>query len=321
MKYVMLAVLWASVCCVVIPINGQAASKNPKTGKAKPADSQPPKIDAVSVDTVNVAKLTVQQQAETKGKPADDGKESKSYLSRLVAPENLPNLILCAVGIAGVVAAVCTLKFIARQTHYMKKQTGILIQYNKATRDAADAAKNSLAIMQISNTINLESLQSVQRAYISFSISNFQTIAIAAADTSGELRIQKRELRIAIDNTGNTPAIKLKSRINFRWQEGESGLRDDFGFPDLGNATDFVGSLAAKGLVYSPKLEIEESVIQNVYAGKCRLFLYGWAEYNDVFTGTVRHRTDFCYEFKIRELTYQGMLAEVTMHHRHNAQT
>jgi hypothetical protein len=140
MKYIILGVLWASVCCIVIPINGQAARKDTNTGKAKPADSQPPKIDVVNVDTVNVTKLNVAQQPDPTRKGDNDNKESKSYLRRLVAAENLPNLILCGIGIAGVIAAICSLNVIRQQAHWMKKQTRILIQYNKATREAADAA-------------------------------------------------------------------------------------------------------------------------------------------------------------------------------------
>jgi hypothetical protein len=39
-----------------------------------------------------------------------------TYLSRLFAPENLPNIALVVVGIAGIITAVCTLKIIRTQT-------------------------------------------------------------------------------------------------------------------------------------------------------------------------------------------------------------
>jgi hypothetical protein len=141
MKLFVLATLVASVCCIVIPINGQHSSTNAKASKAKPANSQSPKVDAVNVDTVNVMKLNVPQETETAGKSDNNGKESKSYFSRLIAPENLPNLLLCAVGVAGVFVALRTLK-------QLRRQTDILAEYNKATRESADATiKNTAAII------------------------------------------------------------------------------------------------------------------------------------------------------------------------------
>src|ERR1700727_1606049 len=108
MKLLILAVLWTSVCCIVVPVNGQPARKNPKAGKTKSANSQPPKINVVDVDTVNVMKFNIPRQPEAAGKADESKKDSQSYFRRLFAPENLPNLILCAIGIAGVFAAVKT---------------------------------------------------------------------------------------------------------------------------------------------------------------------------------------------------------------------
>jgi hypothetical protein len=116
MKITILAMLLASVCCVVIPIYGQTTRKDTEAGKAKPADSQPPKAGAVNVDTVNVAKLNIHEQTEPTGKSDDKSTEPKSYFSRLVTPENFNQWVLCFVGIAGIIVAVCTVKTIQRQT-------------------------------------------------------------------------------------------------------------------------------------------------------------------------------------------------------------
>lgn len=132
MKTLILAVLLASVSCVIVPVNGQTTSKDSDAGKAKANDAQPPKINTVNIDSVTVSKLTVQQQSEPAGKPDNDKKESQSYFSRLIAPENLPNLILSVIGIAGIFVAGFTLKHIGRQTQ-------ILTDYNKATREMATA--------------------------------------------------------------------------------------------------------------------------------------------------------------------------------------
>ncbi len=59
--------------------------------------------------------------------------ESKPYWERVLSPDNFPNLILCATGIAGVMVALCTLQTIARQT--------------KATEDSVKAMQDSVNIV------------------------------------------------------------------------------------------------------------------------------------------------------------------------------
>jgi hypothetical protein len=120
MKFPILAIFLASVCCFVIPINGQTTSKNPDTDKKHSRNAEQPKIDTVNVDTVNVVKLNEPQQTEPQRKADDNSKESPSYFRRLIAPESLPNLILCVVGIAGVIAAVWTLRAIQEQVTLQK---------------------------------------------------------------------------------------------------------------------------------------------------------------------------------------------------------
>jgi len=57
-------------------------------------------------------------------------RESRSYLCRMFAPANFPNILLVLVGIAGIFAAIGTLGILERQT--------------KATEDAAEASKASV---------------------------------------------------------------------------------------------------------------------------------------------------------------------------------
>jgi hypothetical protein len=45
-----------------------------------------------------------------------------SYFKRLASPEILPQVILCLVGISGVIIAACTLREIARQAGEMRHQ-------------------------------------------------------------------------------------------------------------------------------------------------------------------------------------------------------
>lgn len=79
--------------------------------------------------------------AETINRQTSPGPENRheehfqTYFSRLFAAENLPNIILALVGIAGIVVAICTL-------HTIRKQTD-------ATEIAANAARDSADIMRL----------------------------------------------------------------------------------------------------------------------------------------------------------------------------
>lgn len=46
-------------------------------------------------------------------------------------------------------------------------------------------------------------------------------------------------------------------------------------------------------------IDIPIDVFQAVQAGTHRLYMWGWADYNDIFEGTERHRTEFSAEILI----------------------
>src|SRR5438105_1789589 len=110
MKTLLCVAMVAVVSIVIVPIEGQTNS--PKTGSNQPQAAAPKKPEAQpSPPAINVIneQATAQQGNGAKA-------ESKGYFKRLIAPENLPTLILCVIGIAGIFVAVCTLRDIQRQT-------------------------------------------------------------------------------------------------------------------------------------------------------------------------------------------------------------
>ena len=117
MRYMLLIAIY----CVVIPVNGQKTGEKPNTHQQSSTDTQPPKNNMLNVDTLNVNKLNVTQQTDSTGKSDKDTNKSPSYFSRLMAPDNLPNLVLSVIGIAGIIVAICTLKIIGRQTEATEK--------------------------------------------------------------------------------------------------------------------------------------------------------------------------------------------------------
>lgn len=119
-----------AVCCVVVPIKGQTSGKDSDTHGQPGANAQTPKRkdsppSAVNIDTVNVDKLNVPQQPDTVGKSDKDDQQPPSYFSRLIAPETLPNTILCVVGLAGVAAAFYTLRAMKEQAGLMERQATV----------------------------------------------------------------------------------------------------------------------------------------------------------------------------------------------------
>jgi hypothetical protein len=161
MKILALAAFLASVCCIVIPVNGQTPRKNTNTHQRRADDAKRPNIDAVDVGTVNVTNLNIPEQQKPQGESGNNGKESKPYFHRLIAAESLPNDILCIVGIAGVIAAFKTLIAVKEQAGLMRgqleemkgsgiqmsKQVDILEKSVAAAEKSADAAKDTVELL------------------------------------------------------------------------------------------------------------------------------------------------------------------------------
>jgi len=116
MRCFALAVIFATLV-----VHGQEPKAHRSADKTDAAAESKNATDATGGQTVIVVNQQTPQRQENdrSGKPP-------SYLHELLLPANVPNLMLVVVGIAGIVAAVCTLKVIKRQTD--------------ATVDAAKAA-------------------------------------------------------------------------------------------------------------------------------------------------------------------------------------
>jgi hypothetical protein len=194
----------------------------------------------------------------------------------------------------------------------------VIWQQTVATRQSVQAIRDSVGKMVEANSINREALQAGQRAYVSFMVIGDAIQVNFVKDSAGNVTAWR--LRNGTENTGNTPAWELVHRINAYWDTGE--LPNDFNYPDAGTQTvEYVSTLAAKARIYSPEITISQSVIKEVYEGSLHLYLYGWATYRDVFSGTPVHRTEFCHEIRIREIVGDRVSLAVSLHHQHNTQT
>jgi hypothetical protein len=111
MRYLIAAAFFA----LIIPIYGQ--EKGPQTRPNRDTTTQPKQAAAQTPSTVNV----INQQAPGEEQSGAKG-NTESYLSRLLAPENLPNIGLLLAGIWGICVAMRTLRAIERQAEVMRGQ-------------------------------------------------------------------------------------------------------------------------------------------------------------------------------------------------------
>jgi hypothetical protein len=103
------------VLAILLPAYGQEKSSQP-SGRAtnaselkQPASKTQPLPSSTNVNVVN-QQTSSQEEHRAKN-------NAQGYLSRLLAPENLPNIALFLVGVVGIVVAIRTLRAIERQTH------------------------------------------------------------------------------------------------------------------------------------------------------------------------------------------------------------
>jgi hypothetical protein len=265
METLVLAVFLA----VAIPIDGRADTQ----------DANAYKQASSSVSTPSPCPIN---QDATKGHQDDAHGKTYKYFRELIVPANVPNLILCVVGIAGVISAVCTLKWIARQTHYMKKQTGILIQYNRATRDAADAAiKNADAANR-----NIDLFISKERARVRVEVDTW-------TPTSGS------PVSYKVNLYGPTAAFIIKTcAIAYIGGQNEPpALSPSIPIP---SGVILPSSPTIDGFAFIfPSFKLNPSQIADVREGRLFIHFTGFIRYRDIFSPDER-TTKFKYTWRER---------------------
>ena len=98
-------------------------------------------------------------------------------------------------------------------------------------------------------------------------------------------------------NSGQTPTKNMMSNVNM-WVGEEAGpLPANFDFPDYGKpARTMIGPGA---VMHGEKLELTVAQLQKIRAGTAHAYIWAWVEYNDVFEGTPRRRSEACFEIKV----------------------
>lgn len=195
---------------------------------------------------------------------------------------------------------------IALSTLAMLLVLGVLFQglwTRRALAEAREATKlveQSTRLVEQSARVANEGALSAQRPYVFLREFRVNLTKNALND-----EIQTCTIQPIWENTGTTPTRSGRSHVN--WKFFDRAIPDDFDFPDydeLGNPIqiyDVFGPLIVgpRATALSALLDIEPSVLRQVRDLQGKLLIWGWAEYDEVFTDSKRHRTEFCYQLVV----------------------
>jgi hypothetical protein len=149
-------------------------------------------------------------------------------------------------------------------------------------REAANAAAKSAAA-------SARAVVDIQRALIV--PTQFHSTAIVRND-----RVIAYRITAVFENTGTTVARRFTGTASIVMWKGL--LPEDFKYPDRMEAI-------APNAFVAPRLKIPFPVdiaiqdLLDIMNKKMRGFIYGWVEYDDVFTSSARRRTEFCVEIEV----------------------
>ena len=118
------------------------------------------------------------------------------------------------------------------------------------------------------------------------------------------------------ENSGNTPTRRLM--LNFACREFSEPIPKDFDFPyEAVPEPSFIGP---KAITLGSGVRLGADLIDKLAEhGNHQLYVWGFADYDDVFENTARHRTEFCFRVEVTGSNSDGfpMLA-FPLHDKHN---
>jgi hypothetical protein len=98
-------------------------------------------------------------------------------------------------------------------------------------------------------------------------------------------------------NNGNTPTKYMTNRVNYAAFENPIDL--GFEFPEVGSLEVGHTMIGPRAIMHAAHIDVAAEVLEKVKNEEAHAYIWGWADYNDVFPGTSRHRTEFCFEIMV----------------------
>ena len=215
------------------------------------------------------------KSAEDRAHEIQDREEKKSADSWLV--RWTASLFFATVGL--ILATVALGYFAFQQMRDMKHSIAV-------AKDAATAAKEQVQLSR-------NALINTERAIVFHS----KTHAMAGIKGSTNEVIDWNFFAI-LENAGSTPTKWMQMHTN--WYYFAGGIPDNFDFPDISDITERPFCvIGPKGTTLSGECVVPIDKIFATRNGAGQLFIWGWVEYDDIFEGTFRHRTEYCMEVKV----------------------
>lgn len=178
------------------------------------------------------------------------------------------------------------------------------------SRDANEAAR---AAEQ--NTAN--SLVASNRPYVF--VRDYR--AIELRDESGNFTAWQAV--VVWENSGTTPTIGLKTWIS--WGFFDAPLPSDYPFPDMGEKPGdlSISIIPPRGEITTNAFILRLPTALELSMNEKFMYLWGWAEYRDIFPNTPNRRTEFCVRIVVTELPThpRTLMVEFRHHSSHNNTT
>lgn len=141
-----------------------------------------------------------------------------------------------------------------------------------------------------------EGMITTQRAYVF--LREFQ---VATTRNPLNDEIQTCTIQPVWENTGSTPTRNGRAHVN--WKYFDRSVPADFDFADFDEAGNRVLSYDAykplivgpRATALSPIIVMEPAILRQVRDQQGKLLIWGWAEYDEIFGDSRRHRTEFAY--------------------------
>lgn len=167
-------------------------------------------------------------------------------------------------------------------------------------RGALRASEKSARASEKSAALADEALMSAQRPYVFL-----KEIQVSLTKNPINDEIQTCTLQPVWENTGTTPTRNGRGHVSWKYFERSVPADFDFSdFDDLGNrilSYDAYRPLIVgpKAAALSPVISIEPAILRQVRDLQGKLLIWGWTEYDEIFPGAKRHRTEFCYQVAV----------------------
>jgi hypothetical protein len=168
------------------------------------------------------------------------------------------------------------------------------IEQSRDMKASIAAANATVQAAITANQIAVTNAEQQLRAYVTAKGVNL-TLHRQPATPGAYLQIEglvhTYGLAAILRNGGKTPATNVT--VNVSCQKLSKTLPATFDFPD---STLFGhGLIGPDSEMHTPLIRISAGELEPIEADT-DWYLWGWIEYDDVFTGTLRHRTEFCFQ-------------------------